>query len=649
MIDILESQNLIDLLPCSVYWKNTAGVYQGCNKTMLSYLNLKKKSEFIGKTAIQLLPVEFAKYIEQIDNQVFSKNKSIVKEEHMILHGKERVFISNKIPLSNKNGKILGLLGVSFEITEYRLHEREAIKQKIIAEETLNKIINLLPGHVYWYGIDGTLYGMNNQQAQSLGFNLAKEAIGKNAYSLVPEKYSNNWNTTNQKVIKSQKVISAEELFYYQDGHEGIMLSTKAPWYDQQGKPIGVIGVSVDITKQKELEKMLAEQKTNAEGTLKDIINMLPGNVYWQDKNDILLGCNLNQALMANFSSTEEMIGKTNADMPWKEHAAEIIEVNKAVMESGTPITTEENALLPSGKLAIFLSKKAPLRNENGEVIGIIGISFDITEKKEAERIKVEKAIVEEKLKIAKIQAASIAHEIRTPLAAYTFLGDALKSISPELLKAYELATEAGLMDKTLPDYQLNAFQEMPDDIAQIAKGANTFIDMLLMKVNLENKHARAQDLEIFLIGPVIAEALKMYPFSEHYPRTGVESNPDHDFYVCADALFIRHILFNLLKNAIHFVLKAGKGKIMIWLEPGLDQNILHFKDTGSGMSPHVLDHVFEHFFTETHHGTGVGLALCALFMEEFGGTISCDAVEGEYTHFKMHFPRPVIDAQASK
>ena len=648
MLDKLIEKKFLDLLPCTVYWKDIQGVYQGCNQKMLDTLGLKSINDFIGKNAFDLLEKSSAEKINSMDKLVLSTKTPSVKEETVIVNGEERDFISNKIPLI-KNNQIVGLLGVSFEITEYKAQEREALKQKLLAEDTLNKIINLLPGHVYWYGIEGTIYGMNNQQAQSLGFNSAKEVIGKNSYNLVPEKYAENWRKNNEKVVTTEKVIEAEELFYYPDGHEGTVFSTKAPWYNEKGKPIGVIGVSLDITKQKKLESILSEQKNNAEGTLLHIINMLPGNVYWQDKNDVILGCNLNQALAVGFNDPSEMIGKTNHDMPWKDIADEVVARNRSVMETGEAITFEEAGTMPDGHIATYLSKKAPLRNDDGEVIGIIGISFDITEQKEAERIKLEKAMIEEKLKIAKIQAASIAHELRTPLGAITFLGGTMAEMVPDLLKAYQLATEAGLMESTIEPHYLDAFKEMPEDLARIAKGANTFIDMLLMKVNLENKYARAEDLQTFLLGPVITEALRMYPFAEAYPRSGVKFDAVNDFYVRADALFIRHIMFNLLKNAIHYVLKANKGEIYIWMEQGEESNTLHFKDTGSGMSPHVLEHVFDHFFTETHHGTGVGLALCSMFMEEFDGTISCDSVEGEYTHFKMSFPKATIDALEKK
>lgn len=373
-------------------------------------------------------------------------------------------------------------------------------------------------------------------------------------------------------------------------------------------------------------------------------IQAFPGNFYWYDKNGIILGCNDNQAISLGLKTNKDLIGLNVYDFIQDNfNDAEIVKAlkknNNYIIESGKTATFEE-IVFYLGQKRVFLTKKAPLRDSNDEIIGIIGLSFDITEQKEAERIKNEAAVAEEKLKIAKIQAASIAHELRTPLGAITFLSSVAGEIIPEIMQGYQLAIEAGLIKKTIKDFQLNAFTEIPVDLNRIARGANTFIDMLLMKVNLEDQHARAEDLTVFQLGPVIAEALEMYPVPESFPRENIEFATENDFYVKADMVFIRHIIFNLLKNAIHYVLKAGKGKISIWMEQTDKFNILHFKDTGYGIKKEVLNHIFDPFFSKTHHGTGVGLTLCSMFMQEFGGNILCDAEAGEYTHFKLQFPK---------
>jgi signal transduction histidine kinase len=72
-------------------------------------------------------------------------------------------------------------------------------------------------------------------------------------------------------------------------------------------------------------------------------------------------------------------------------------------------------------------------------------------------------------------------------------------------------------------------------------------------------------------------------------------------------------------------------------LEP--DAKRLIFKDTGKGIASKDLPFVFDRFYTQTPHGTGIGLAFCQDVLKRFGGSIVCDSVEGEYTIFTLSFP----------
>ena len=111
------------------------------------------------------------------------------------------------------------------------------------------------------------------------------------------------------------------------------------------------------------------------------IIALMPGHVYWLDRNNVFLGCNDLQAKNAQLSSRKDIVGKTNFDMPWKDQAEELNKLNNLVMETGIPHTAEEYAVMANG-MAIYISQKVPLRNKNNEIVGVLGISLDITERK---------------------------------------------------------------------------------------------------------------------------------------------------------------------------------------------------------------------------------------------------------------------------
>lgn len=115
------------------------------------------------------------------------------------------------------------------------------------------------------------------------------------------------------------------------------------------------------------------------------------------------------------------------------------------------------------------------------------------------------------------------------------------------------------------------------------------------------------------------------------------------DFQFRGSKLLMQHILFNLIKNALYAIATARRGEIKIWTEAGDRQNYLYFKDTAKGMSNQQLSRLFNHFYTTTFMGTGIGLSFCKLVMNGFGGNIICEAQEGEHALFILSFPRIVI------
>lgn len=138
-----------------------------------------------------------------------------------------------------------------------------------------------------------------------------------------------------------------------------------------------------------------------------------------------------------------------------------------------------------------------------------------------------------------------------------------------------------------------------------------------------------------------IDSALQRYPFAE------AERNLVHvegeDFHFQGDDLLMAHVLFNLIKNALWHIARQQRGEITIRLSPGATSNTLTFRDTGSGIPPDVLPHVFERFYSgggdDAVLGSGIGLAFCQDVMLGFGGTITCHSEQGAWTEFELSFP----------
>ncbi|TAL62654.1 MAG: HAMP domain-containing histidine kinase [Legionella sp.] len=240
--------------------------------------------------------------------------------------------------------------------------------------------------------------------------------------------------------------------------------------------------------------------------------------------------------------------------------------------------------------------------------------------------------------KLAGMAAAAgmIAHELRTPLLGIKSGAQALVHYFPVLFKGYQLAMENHLIENPLRERRLQQLIGVSERIVSEIDYANTIIDMLLIKAGRENLLQNGE-AELCSMAECIKQAIARYPFKS--PRERMLISYKGDFYFKGSQLLMQHVLFNLIKNSLYVIATAQRGEITLWMELGEKFNYLYFKDTATGMSSQQLSRLFDHFYTTTFMGTGIGLSFCKLVMHGFGGQIHCDSQEGEYTLFTLSFP----------
>jgi PAS domain S-box-containing protein len=489
--------------------------------------------------------------------------------------------------------------------------------------------INDLPVQIYSLDNEGLIVEANDALVYAFGFKSQKAILGMAFSSFLPLNIAAIIQNNNQKVLAARETLTFTEPFHYSNGFEALLISKKIPLFNAKKEVVGIRVVSLDCTAEKKQEE--ARRKM-----LDSVIGLMPGHVYWKNARGEFLGCNEAQAETAGLAR-EEMIGKTDWEMPWKALAVHLRQNDLEVMRTRESLTIDEE-LIVKGELREFLSKKVPLVDSENNVCGILGVSFDITDQRRIEELKLQTRIANERADSMRLMASSIAHELRTPLSAIHSAMGWMHEELPKLLKIYEIAKEAELPIPSIHPRRVSLMNRVCQDVSYEAESANNIINMLLMKLGQVN--LPVENFDYCSIKSTVTMALTRYPFSSEEHRRLVHWNPKTDFQFKGSELLLSHVLFNLLKNAIHFIEEAGKGEIFIELRKENIQNRLIFRDTGKGISPKDLPSIFEKFFSKTLHGNGIGLAFCQQVMHSFGGTIECRSEEGEFAEFILGFPK---------
>ncbi|GEM_PF-1165815 len=144
-------------------------------------------------------------------------------------------------------------------------------------------------------------------------------------------------------------------------------------------------GVMLDVTQRRRVEARLHEQRE----LLELVIEHSPQYIFWKDRHSVYLGCNRNFARVAGVEAPADIAGKNDYELPWTAEEAEFYRrIDAEVMSSGQArLNIEETQLTVEGRQTTVLTSKAPLRNAKGQVIGLLGVYTNISERKFMEEL----------------------------------------------------------------------------------------------------------------------------------------------------------------------------------------------------------------------------------------------------------------------
>lgn len=362
------------------------------------------------------------------------------------------------------------------------------------------------------------------------------------------------------------------------------------------------------------------------------IIGCMPGNVYWLDAEGVAQGCNKNVLNMFGFQRIEEFRGLDFQTMGqkggWSVETTEAFRRDSfEVIHSGTAkLSIEEPPIHHAdGRILYFLTSRVPLFDAQQRVIGVVGISIDITERKLMEQALIQAKEAADAASQAKTMfLANMSHDLKTPLAGIISTAEYL---SQSLTQAEAKNRADDIVQSGL------RLLELLIEIIEVSR--------LDSKVAPELSHfdPRVLVTDIMqLIKPVIVN--KNLTFKTLYQ----DNIPDT---VIGDRWQLYRIILNLLSNAIKFT-SEGSIILMVLLEKyQADEVVLKVvvKDTGIGIPLDKQAVIFEQFtrltkaYDATYKGTGLGLYIVKTFVESMKGQIQVESQEGTGSTFTCLIP----------
>ena len=248
-------QNLINNIPDHIYIKDTNSRFIMVNKTKASFSG-KKPSDFIGKTDFDFFPENESEIYFNDEKRIMETGIPVIdKVEKLVYNGNEYWMSSSKIPWFDKNGNIMGIMGISRDITERKNLEDELLGRE---KNFFNALMDNITESIFFKDTKSRFVRINKACAKKFGIDKPEEAIGKTDFDFFSEEHASQAYKDEQYVIKSGKaIIDLEEKETYENKADRWASTSKIPWRDDNGNIIGIFGITRDITEKKKAEEKI--------------------------------------------------------------------------------------------------------------------------------------------------------------------------------------------------------------------------------------------------------------------------------------------------------------------------------------------------------------------------------------------------------
>jgi PAS domain S-box-containing protein len=376
--------SLVEHLPQSIFRKDREGRFTFVNKHFQDALG-KPLSEILGKTDFDFYPPELARKYRKNDQWVMESGKVFETVEENRDPAGRRIFVQAvKTPLHDFRGRVVGTQCIFWDVTEKKLAE-EALKDR---EQRLELALEAgCMGTWEWQIASGKVQWSTNLEIIH-GF--APGTFAGTLAAVIDQVHPDDRDKVEQAItiaLKEKTSLDIEYRLRFSDGAIRWVEGRGQLFLDDAGNPERMLGVCMDISKRKQAESALLQTEEalhKSHDMLQAIMEGTTDAIFVKDRRGRYLMLNSPGARLIG-RTVAELLGKDDTALFSPDTARAIMERDQRVMASGE-IQTFEDVGTAAGVTRIYLSTKGPYRDQHGNIIGLIGISRDITERRQAEK-----------------------------------------------------------------------------------------------------------------------------------------------------------------------------------------------------------------------------------------------------------------------
>jgi len=414
---------------------------------------------------------------------------------------------------------------------------------------------------------------------------------------------------------------------------------SSVPKIDPQDVP-GGLGTNM-TGERRSLQDALAHERN----VLRTMIDMIPAYIYAKDAHSRFTAAN---KLVADRMGTtpEGLIGKTDFDFYPREMAEKFFSDEQALIQSGKALIDCEEVAHNSetAQDRVLLTSKVPLRDELGNLTGVVGIGFDITERKAAE----ERMASSDRLESIGRLAAGVAHEINTPIQylndSVAFIREGVEELLQHIDQLHAAMPQKSDQQPEGSDDIEYMRAELPPALTRVADGLTRIAEIVRSMKHFS--HADQREMSQVDLNTAIASTL-VIARSEYKDVADVETAYGEIPQVTCHGGQINQVVLNLVVNAAHAIAdqvrkNGGRGKIRVQTRVDGDSVVISIEDSGGGIPEGIRARIFDPFFTtkEVGRGTGQGLSIARnVIVKGHGGDLDFVTEIGKGTTFYVRLP----------